>query len=60
MLYIVYFPTQRKYLQVVPVEQEEEEDEETPLVRRDTEIGVIATPEWRLAVTLSIVVLIYL
>jgi hypothetical protein len=59
VLYIVYFPTQRKYLQVIPEEQEEE-DEETPLVRRDTRIEVIATPEWRLAVTLSIVVLIYL
>jgi hypothetical protein len=59
VLYIVYFPTQRKYLQVVP-EGQEEEDEDTPLVRRDTRIEVIATPEWRLAVTLSIVVLIYL
>jgi hypothetical protein len=46
-------------VQVVP-EGQEEEDEETPLVRRDTKTGVIATPEWRLAVTLSIVVLIYL
>lgn len=69
VLYLIYFPKHLKYQRVIPVSspdssvaesnygavQDQENDEEEP-----NKAKVTTTPEWRLAVTLGIVVALHL
>ncbi|WVR08984.1 hypothetical protein IAU60_006044 [Kwoniella sp. DSM 27419] len=67
ILYLVYFPAHLKWQRVLPLEPEHHHygalvsEDTTPGSTGDDDLGTITTtPEWRLAVTLGIVVLLHL